>query len=63
MSSPERNMQLVKGLPEHRNVSTRMEYLDISMDISAKALKKEVAFSTDKAEEMFYNDWYRVTSL
>ncbi|CAH6335455.1 tyrosine-type recombinase/integrase [Pantoea agglomerans] len=55
MSSPERNLQLVKGLLGHRNVSTTMEYVDISMDIVSKALEKEMALYTDKAEEMFYN--------
>jgi len=55
MNSPERNLQLVKGLLGHRNVSTTMEYVDISMDIVSKALEKEMALYTDKAEEMFYN--------
>ncbi|KAF0776956.1 integrase [Salmonella enterica subsp. enterica serovar Worthington str. BCH-3008] len=55
MSSPERNLQLVKGLLGHRNVSTTMEYVDISMDIVSQALEKEMALYTDKAEEMFYN--------
>lgn len=55
MSSPERNLQLVKGLPGHRNVSTTMEYVDINMDIVSQPLEKEMALYTDKAEEMFYN--------
>lgn len=48
MSSPERNLQLVKGLLGHSNVSTTMEYVDISMDIVSQALEREMALYTDK---------------
>ncbi|MCX8957058.1 site-specific integrase [Erwinia psidii] len=54
MESPERNLQLVKGLLGHSSVSTTMEYIDINMDIAARTLEQELSLFTDKRTEGAY---------
>lgn len=48
MKSPDRNLQMVRGLLGHRSVTTTMEYIDISLDITGKTLEKELGLHTDK---------------
>lgn len=47
MKSPDRNLQMVRGLLGHRSVSTTMEYIDINLDIAGKTLEKELGLYTD----------------
>jgi site-specific recombinase XerD len=54
MSSPDRNLQLVKGLLGHRCVSTTMEYVDINIEVAGKALEQELSLYVDNREEDFF---------
>lgn len=48
MKSPERNLQMVKGLLGHRSVSTTMEYIDINLEVTGRTLESELGLYTDK---------------
>ncbi|MFG6076909.1 tyrosine-type recombinase/integrase [Erwinia sp. OPT-41] len=51
MTSPERNLMLVKDLLGHQSVSTTMEYVGLKMDIVGKTLEAEMSLHTDVAAE------------
>ncbi|WP_261640979.1 tyrosine-type recombinase/integrase [Erwinia mallotivora] len=55
MESPERNLQLVKGLLGHSSVSTTMEYIDINIGIAARSLEQELSLYTDRRTETSCN--------
>lgn len=48
MKSPDRNLQMVKGLLGHRSVTTTMEYIDINLDITGRTLEQELGLHTDR---------------
>lgn len=48
MKSPDRNLQMVKGLLGHRSVTTTMEYIDINLDVTGRTLESELGLYTDK---------------
>lgn len=48
MKSPDRNLQMVKGLLGHRSLATTMEYIDINLDVAGKTLESELGLYTDK---------------
>lgn len=47
MKSPDRNLQMVKGLLGHRSVTTTMEYVDINLDVTGRTLERELGLYTD----------------
>ncbi|KGT93876.1 recombinase XerD [Erwinia typographi] len=47
MKSPDRNLQMVKGLLGHRSVTTTMEYIDINLDVTGRTLERELGLYTD----------------
>lgn len=47
MKSPDRNLQMVRGLLGHRSVTTTMEYIDINLDVAGKTLERELGLHTD----------------
>lgn len=49
MKSPDRNLQMVKGLLGHRSVTTTMEYIDINLEVTGRTLESELGLYTDKA--------------
>ncbi|WP_446471446.1 tyrosine-type recombinase/integrase [Xenorhabdus stockiae] len=51
MKSPDRNLPLVKRLLGHRNVATTMEYIDLDMEVTGKALERELGLYTDFVDE------------
>lgn len=42
MKSPDRNLQMVKGLLGHRSVTTTMEYIDINLEVTGRTLESEL---------------------
>ncbi|QXR31226.1 site-specific integrase [Enterobacter hormaechei] len=48
MKSPDRNLQMVKGLLGHRSVTTTMEYIDINLEVTGRTLESELGLYTDK---------------
>lgn len=48
MKSPDRNLQMVRGLLGHRSLTTTMEYIDINLDITGRTLEKELGLHTDQ---------------
>ncbi|SFK36330.1 tyrosine-type recombinase/integrase [Xenorhabdus mauleonii] len=50
MKSPDRNLPLVKRLLGHRNVATTMEYIDLDMEVTGKALERELGLYTDRSD-------------
>ncbi|TDB49338.1 tyrosine-type recombinase/integrase [Photorhabdus khanii] len=51
MKAPDRNLPLVKRLLGHRNVATTMEYIDLDMEVTGKALERELGLYTDRTDE------------
>lgn len=49
MKSPDRNLQMVKGLLGHRSVTTTMEYIDINLEVTGRTLESELGLYIDKA--------------
>ncbi|EFE96166.1 hypothetical protein HMPREF0758_2100 [Serratia odorifera DSM 4582] len=47
MKSPDRNLAMVKNLLGHRSVSTTMEYIELDLKITGKALESELALYMD----------------
>lgn len=48
MKSPDRNLQMVKGLLGHRSISTTMGYVDINLDVTCRTLESELGLYLDK---------------
>jgi len=48
MKSPDRNLQMVKGLLGHRSVTTTMEYIDIILEVTGRTLESELGLYTDR---------------
>ena len=48
MSTPERNLHLVKNMLGHQNVSTTMGYVEMNLEIAAQALEHELEVFTDR---------------
>lgn len=48
MKSPDRNLQMVKGLLGHRSITTTMEYIDINLDVTCRTLESELGLYLDK---------------
>lgn len=48
MSTPERNLHLVKNMLGHQNVSTTMGYVEMNLETAAQALEHELEVFTDK---------------
>ncbi|CAI0963414.1 tyrosine-type recombinase/integrase [Serratia quinivorans] len=47
MKSPDRNLAMVKGLLGHRNVSTTLEYVELDLKITGRALEDELSLYMD----------------
>lgn len=48
MKSPDRNLQMVKGLLGHRSITTTMGYIDINLDVTCRTLESELGLYLDK---------------
>lgn len=48
MKSPDRNLQMVKGLLGHRSVTTTMEYIDINLEVTGRTLESELGIYIDR---------------
>lgn len=48
MKSPDRNLQIVKGLLGHRSITTTMGYIDINLDVTCRTLESELGLYLDK---------------
>lgn len=51
MKSPDRNLAMVKGLLGHRSVATTMEYVEIDIEVTGKALEEELSLYMDEARD------------
>lgn len=49
MKSPDRNLQMVKGLLGHRSITTTMGYIDINLDVTCRTLESELGLYLDKS--------------
>ncbi len=47
MKSPDRNLAMVKGLLGHRSVSTTLEYVELDLKITGRALEDELSLYMD----------------
>ena len=51
MVSPDRNIQLVKGILGHQSLSTTMEYIDINIELAGITLERELSLHIDKGQQ------------
>jgi len=47
MQSPDRNLQIGKGLLGHRNVTTKMEYININLEVAGEIFESELSIYID----------------
>lgn len=53
MKSPDRNLQMVKGLLGHQSVATTMQYIDVNHE--GRTLDSELSLYIDRSDYTLHN--------